>query len=385
MLRDSTLTYFDLDLNALRIPTTRALSLILTPHERVQRERIEPGAIVSRFAQSWLRIGTFDLLRSRGDRQLLRRLATFTAEQVFNGWESLPSHSVVHDGVKESIGLGLPPEVTKGDGKDAENRFTRLFRHIVLLNARTVAAWQAYGFLNGVLNTDNTSIYGLSMDFGPFAFMDIFDPSYTPNHDDFMLRYSYRNQPTIIWWNLVRLGEALGELMGVGRRCDDEDFIQNGVAKELVSETAERAENLIEKIGEEYKSVFMSEYRRLMTLRLGLRTFQESDFEVLYSELLDAMQALELDFNRFFRLLGEIEISDITAGDKRAVEARKFFHPNQTKIEDDHVERVASWLDKWSRRVKEDWSDDKTGERQRQMRSVNPKVRSCSLPIHNIR
>lgn len=140
-------------LNALGIPTTRALSLTLLPHSRVFRETMEPGAIVLRFAQSWLRLGTFDLLRARGDRDLIRKLATYVAEDVFGGWETLPRRLEDPDKPTESPApsRGAPAEEIEGPEGAAENRFTRLYREIVRRNAVTVANWQAYGFMNGVL------------------------------------------------------------------------------------------------------------------------------------------------------------------------------------------------------------------------------------------
>lgn len=150
-------------LHALGIPTTRALALTLLPNQNALRERIEPCAIVTRAAQSWIRIGTFDLLRRRGDRATMKKLADYCIEHVFGGEEKLARD------VKAS---------KKG------NRYENLYREIVHRNASLVGKLQAYGFMNGVLNTDNTSIFGLSMDYGPFAFMDVFDPSYTPNHDE---------------------------------------------------------------------------------------------------------------------------------------------------------------------------------------------------------
>ena len=132
-------------LNALGIPTTRALALTLLPKCRVIRERFEPGAIVARFAQSWLRIGSFDILHARGDRVLIRKLATFIAEDVFPGWESLPA--ALPDSASEEFptsvdkpGSGVPSHVIQGDQE--ENRFSRLYRRIARENAKTVAAWQ---------------------------------------------------------------------------------------------------------------------------------------------------------------------------------------------------------------------------------------------------
>ncbi|KAL2351388.1 hypothetical protein BJ546DRAFT_1066154 [Cryomyces antarcticus] len=368
-------------LNALKIPTTRALSLTLAPHARVRRERTEPGAIVARFAQSWLRIGTFDLLRARGDRALIRQLSTYVAEEVFPGWESLPA--LLPDGEPKdtaiSVQRGITSQEIQGEAENQENRFTRLYREIVRRNAKMVASWQAYAFTNGVLNTDNTSIFGLSIDFGPFAFLDNFDPNYTPNHDDHSQRYSYRNQPSIIWWNLVRLGEAMGEPMGAGARCDETEFVEEGVRKDWVDELVARAENLIQKIGEEYKAVFLAEYTRLMTARLGLKETKDGDFDTLFSGLLDSLEALELDFNHTFRKLCNIKMADLETEEQRKDVAGRFFHheglTGLAGSEDDARKRIANWLDKWRARVREDWGDEATadGERAAAMKKVNPK------------
>lgn len=141
-------------LNALNIPTTRAVSLTLLTKKKAQREVTEPCAIVCRFAQSWIRVGTFDLPYTRGTRDITRKLADYTINEVYGGVENLAK-----------------PRQEEPDGPP--NRYELLYREIVRRNAKTVAAWQAYGFMNGVLNTDNTSILGLSLDFGPFSFMDV--------------------------------------------------------------------------------------------------------------------------------------------------------------------------------------------------------------------
>ncbi|KAL4868202.1 hypothetical protein BDV12DRAFT_197424 [Aspergillus spectabilis] len=369
-------------LNALGIPTTRALSLTLSPKAKVLREHIEPGAIVCRFAESWLRIGTFDLPHSRGDRDLVRKLATYAAENVFNGWESLPGavslgkdHSP--DAVEEPP-RGLPWDRIQEHQNVEENRFARLYREIARRNARTVAAWQAYGFMNGVLNTDNTSIYGLSLDYGPFAFMDNFDPQYTPNHDDHMLRYSYKNQPSVIWWNLVRLGESLGELIGAGSQVDEEIFVTQGVTEDAAAALIKRAETIIERTGDEYKTVFLNHYKRLMSKRLGLKSQKDSDFQNLFSELLDTLEALELDFNHFFRRLSSLPLADLETDHGRKEAAPRFFHSEGFGgigyTDDSARERIARWLDKWRQRIIEDWGSDVDADVQRQkaMNVVNP-------------
>lgn len=375
-------------LNALGIPTTRALSLTLLPKSKVLRERLEPGAIVARFAQSWLRIGTFDLLRARGDRELIRKLATYVAEDVFGGWENLPAIVSVREGQSASEidnpRRQVPRDEVQEHQEVEENRFARLYREITRRNAKTVAAWQAYGFMNGVLNTDNTSIYGLSLDYGPFAFMDNFDPQYTPNHDDAMLRYSYRNQPSIIWWNLVRLGESFGELLGAGKKVDDESFIKDGVTEDMEPELIKRAETIIDRTGEEFKAVFLNEYKRLMSQRLGLKTQRESDFQNLFSEMLDTLEALELDFNHFFRRLSGLSVSKLETEEQRIEAAAIFFHAEGFGgigyTDASAKGRIAKWLDSWRARVLEDWGDQ-DDERQKAMKAVNPNVRSPLTPF----
>lgn len=368
-------------LHALGVPTTRALSLTLLRGSRVVRERIEPGAIVLRFAESWLRLGNFDILRARGDRALIRTLATYVAEDVLGGWEALPGRLANPEkpGEDEVPRRGVKPDEIEGPPGAEENRFSRLYREVVRRNALTVAKWQAYGFMNGVLNTDNTSVMGLSIDYGPFAFMDNFDPSYTPNHDDSLLRYSYKNQPTIIWWNLVRFGEALGELLGAGAGADDPVFVNEGVKSEQEKELIERAEKIIAQAGEEYKATFMKEYKRLFSARLGLRTYKESDFGLI-SSLLDNLQELELDFNLFFRKLSGLKLSEIGSGQERRDKASSFFYKEHPKFvrEDDARVKISEWLDGWQQRMIEDWSEGGTvseeqdGKRQAAMKAVNP-------------
>ncbi|KAK9781143.1 hypothetical protein AB5N19_13280 [Seiridium cardinale] len=367
-------------LNALGIPSTRALSLVLTPDVQVRRETLEPGAIVARFAQSWLRIGNFDILRARGERDTIRKLATYVAEDSFGGWETLPARLEDPDKATTSPepSRGVKADEIQGPEENAENRFARLYREIVRRNALTVAKWQAYGFMNGVLNTDNTSLFGLSIDFGPFAFMDNFDPAYTPNHDDYMLRYSYRNQPSIIWWNLVRLGESLGELIGAGSKVDDPKFANEGIQEEDVEEITKRAEKIIMQIGEEYKHVFLEEYKRLMTARVGLKTFKDSDFDELFSSMLDTMEELELDFNLFFRRLSGLKIAHLDTQESREVKAGVFFYKDGASgpapNEEEGRKRIAEWLGKYRERVVEDWGESEAADEQRRdsMKKVNP-------------
>ena len=299
---------------------------------------------------------------------------------MYAGWESLPC--ALEDPSKPnqtavSLPRSVPSDKIEGGQGVEENRYTRLYREIARRNAKTVAAWQAYAFTNGVLNTDNTSLLGLSLDFGPFAFLDNFDPNYTPNHDDYALRYSYKNQPSIIWWNLVRLGESLGELIGSGPKIDDQNFLEKGASEDFAPELIKRAETIIANVGEEYKTVFLAEYTRLMRARLGLVSEKESDFQDLFSELLDTLEALELDFNHFFRRLSSVKVSELETEEQRKQKASIFFHAEGMTstigfTESSACEKVAVWLAKWAERVSEDWDGKDQEEREKAMKSVNP-------------
>ncbi|EPE07426.1 hypothetical protein F503_08077 [Ophiostoma piceae UAMH 11346] len=415
-------------LNALGIPSTRALSLTLLPNVLVHREALEPAAIVARFAESWLRLGTFDLLRTRGERTLIKKLADYVAETVYGGWDRLPARLVdrnvaADDGSVERLldpKRGVPKDVTEdGGGKESEtspeNRYARLYREIVRRNARTVAHWQVYGFMNGVLNTDNTSVLGLSLDFGPFAFLDNFDPSYTPNHDDHHLRYSYRNQPSIIWWNLVRFGESLGELLAAGDRVDDQAFADEGViglarvdaaaasdskpstepekptesstpsqippdVERAAGELASHAEDIIMRVGEEYKNVFLMTYKQLFMKRLGLPQPSAADLaavndmDPLITSLLDVMEQIELDFNMFFRRLSSVRVADLATEEGRRDTAAKFFYTEGVTAavgEETGRRQVAEWLAKWGDRVAAGPTKDDDA-RIAAMKAVNP-------------
>jgi uncharacterized protein YdiU (UPF0061 family) len=196
-----------------------------------------------------------------------------------------------------------------------------------------------------------------------------------------MLRYSYRNQPTIIWWNLVRLAEALGELMGAGSKVDTEDFISKGIKEEDEPDLVKRAENLIGRSGEEYKAVFLAEYKRLMTARLGLTTQKESDFKEVFSELLDFLEAYELDFHHAFRRLSNFKLSELETEDGRKDVAGRFFKADAApRQEAESRERIAKWLEVWAARVKEDWGEGKDEERQTAMLAVNPNVSVALMP-----
>lgn len=385
-------------LNALGIRTTRALSLIVAERVKVRRERIEPAAIVARFAESWIRIGNFDILRARGDRKMIRQLSTYVAEEVLGGWEALAaalpekadaSPEETSNQIRQAYSHLLPHQILnpgtvlassdiENTDSFAQNRFARMYRTIVRLNAATVAKWQLYGFMNGVLNSDNTSIAGLSLDFGPFAFIDMYDPSYTPNHDDHMSRYSYANQPSVIWWNLVRLGESLGELIGAGGKVDEEAYINGEIPESDIPEIQQRGETIIMRAGEEYKALVRAEFSIGLAARLGLKNLQSTDFDDLFTPWLDALQEGECDYNHAYRRLGKISLQELSTEEGRMSQAGIFFSADAKPIIglEAAKKRLATWLGKYHERVVEDWGDslESDGERRLAMEKVNPKV-----------
>jgi serine/tyrosine/threonine adenylyltransferase len=333
--------------NALGIPSTRALSLTRLPYVKAARYVMEECAIVARMAETWIRIGTFDFHRARGARSEMRKLADYCIDHVFT--ENYVS--------------------TKNESTEKLNRYGRLYKEIVVRNARTVGMCQGYGFMNGVLNTDNTSIYGLALDFGPFAFMDTFDASFTPNHDDGLLRYSFKNSPSVVWWNLVRLGENLGELIGADESfIDDEVFVTKGVTKDQVDGIISRAERIIDELANVYKAEFLESYNNVMARRLGL-TLLESDHDKVFTPLLDMLQECELDYNQFFRKLGNFSFDDESSLESFFPKVRPFV-PNKT------LEEARQLLSEWIYSIYKpriELDGITVEERTRLMNQVNPK------------
>lgn len=345
--------------HALGIPTTRALALTSLPKTPARRETIEPCAVVARMAQTWVRIGSFSFAKRSGGVDMVQKLADYVIDDVFSGVDKL---------------------VPAKDNSDVQqNKYVRLFREIVKRNAEMLAMCQVYGFMNGVLNTDNTSIYGLSMDYGPFAFMDTFDSWYTPNHDDGSLRYGYRNVPTSMWWNLVRLAEDLGELLGStavpnaapedqGRFTSQE---QADIAQKIVGD-------LVEEVGKDYKAIFQAKWDEGFKNRLGLVESKSKDHDDIFQALLNTLEECAVDFNQFFRLLGSFKLFDgsLTSENLRQVAGDlllpKELTPMAIAKPDVSRKLLAEWLTKYKARLEEEGSTDDEA-RAKRMNAVNPK------------
>ena len=226
---------------ALGIPTSRALAIVATG-ETVLRETREPGAVLARLARSHIRFGHFEHFFHRGQKEEVRQLADYV------------------------IGEYFPQQA--GD-------YAAWFGEVVKRTAEMIAGWQAVGFAHGVMNTDNMSILGLTLDYGPYGFMDAYDPAFICNHTDEQGRYSFINQPMIAHWNLRALALALSDLIST--------------------------DQLLEKLTA-YEELFGAKYRQLMRAKLGLVDEEEGD-DRLIGELLALMAKTRADYTLSFRNL----------------------------------------------------------------------------------
>jgi uncharacterized protein YdiU (UPF0061 family) len=224
---------------ALNIPSSRALAIIATG-EKVRREQMEPGAILTRLARSHIRFGHFEHFHYAGKHDRVRLLADHVIDEYF------PEFAGDHGG---------------------------WFGEVVKRTAQLMADWQAAGFAHGVMNTDNMSILGLTLDYGPYGFMDAYDPNFICNHSDEMGRYSFANQPGIGLWNLKALAIALSSLID--------------------------SDTLVAKL-ETYEPHFVTRYRTRMRAKLGLERMEEGD-DQLIGDLLSLMIKARTDYTRTFR------------------------------------------------------------------------------------
>ncbi|SCU98990.1 LAFA_0G21264g1_1 [Lachancea sp. 'fantastica'] len=309
-------------LHHIGIPSTRALQLTGLPETKAMRSVYEPCAIYCRYAPSWIRLGNFDLCRYRQNHQSLVQLSDFCIGEVFKNGKDFPK-SVSAETFKHDFFPDQDEEDSSSNKPALQNienatKYELFFRHVVNLNAESVAYWQSYGFLNGVLNTDNTSILGLAMDFGPFSFLDKFQPQYTPNHDDVEKRYSFANQPTAVWWNLTKFAQALTTLIGAGPKHID-NIVNNGldeITDEVRDDIVSRANSVILSAGNEYKFRFTVNYARIMSERLGIdleiprhitnenlhkAADKARDFnKTILEPLLQLLYVSQVDYNNFF-------------------------------------------------------------------------------------
>jgi uncharacterized protein YdiU (UPF0061 family) len=239
-------------MHALGIPTTRALAAVVTG-EPVYREGRLPGAVLTRVAASHIRVGTFQYFAARGDFAAVRRLADHVVERHY-------------------------PEA-----REAASPYLALLEGVAERQARLVARWMQVGFIHGVMNTDNTALSGETIDFGPCAFMDAYDPATVFSAIDQFGRYAYDNQPGIAQWNLARLAETLLPLLD----ADSDRAVAQATAA-------------IDRFGARFRGHWLAGMRA----KIGIASAEEGDFDLVQA-LLAAMQANKADFTLTFRRLGD--------------------------------------------------------------------------------
>jgi uncharacterized protein YdiU (UPF0061 family) len=305
----------------LGVPTTRALSLVLTG-EKVWRDMFydgngayESGAIVCRVAPSFTRFGNFQILSSRGDAPLLKQLVDFTIRTDF-------------------------PEL----GDPSEEVYLNWFSQVCLLTAQMVVHWQRVGFVHGVMNTDNMSILGLTIDYGPYGWLEDFDFKWTPNTTDSELkRYCFGNQPKMAFWNLAQLANAIYPLIG-------------------------NVKALQSTLNENYTQHFQQGWQSMMVEKLGLPDFQADTDDDLLSALTHLLQLTQTDMTLFYRQLAKVDFSvEFEALDLSLLD-EAYYTPDS--LDNQYKKVRLAWLEKYYSRLR----DARVNEVDRisRMNAVNP-------------
>jgi uncharacterized protein YdiU (UPF0061 family) len=296
---------------ALGIPTTRALA-ITASDDRVRRETMETAAVVTRMAPSFIRFGSFEHWASRREPERLRELADFVITNYY----------------PECL---TPPA---GEADVPNGKYLRWLGEVVRRTARLMADWQLVGFCHGVMNTDNMSILGLTLDYGPYGFMDGFDAHHICNHSDHSGRYAWDAQPSIAHWNLYALGSSLMPLLD-----NDEEALRAQL--------------------DQFEEVFLGALYEKARAKLGLLDWREGD-PALLNSLWGLMHNARADFTQSFRRLAKVRIDD----DAPAPEGETF--------RDLFIDREAAdaWLATYQARLRIDGRPD--AERAAAMNRVNP-------------
>jgi uncharacterized protein YdiU (UPF0061 family) len=308
----------------LGVPTTRALCLIGTG-ESVERDMFydghpqnEPGAIVCRVAPSFIRFGNFELPASRGDLPLLAQLVDFAIRRDFP--ELLAAH---RDGAREAL-----PEAIRAEW----------FGQVCERTAVMIAHWMRAGFVHGVMNTDNMSILGLTIDYGPYGWIDNFDPDWTPNTTDAHgRRYRFGQQAQIAYWNLTRLASALMPVLS------SVDPLHAGLQR--------------------YADVFTAAERNNTAVKLGLAECLDEDL-ALMAALHELLVSAEVDMTLFFRALADIDLDAPTLAPFRDA----FYDEAKQR---DAESALMEWLERYSARVRRDGS--LPALRRARMHAANPR------------
>ena len=307
----------------LGVPTTRALSLVGTG-ESVLRDMFydgnaknEPGAIVCRVAPTFIRFGNFEILAAQKEVELLKQLADYVIGTHF-----------------QSLAATKPPNV-----------YAQWFEEICRRTAVMIAHWMRVGFVHGVMNTDNMSILGLTIDYGPYGWLEGFDPDWTPNTTDAGgRRYAYGNQPQIAHWNLTRLASALHPLIF------DETALQHGL--------------------DIFARTFDQTARQMLADKLGWNAIALPGDESLLSDLLGLLQQAETDMTIFFRGLADVPLSESAADASLMAPILASFY-SEDATTGLMRERLIGWLRQYQHRLRQD--DAPIEHRRAKMNLANPK------------
>lgn len=303
----------------LGVPTTRSLSLILTGDEVVRdilyngNAAEEKGAIVCRVAPSFIRFGNFELFASRKDHAILQLLADYTIKHHFP--------EIISDGI---------------------NKYLDFFQEVTQITLDMIVHWQRVGFVHGVMNTDNMSIHGITIDYGPYGWLEDYDPNWTPNTTDRQYRrYRFGNQPEIALWNLYQLANALYPLINDAKPLE---AILNG-----------------------FSVNYQKEYLNMMRNKLGLKISSEED-SILIEGLTELLQLIETDMTIFFRNLSNIHKTN-TAEEALNVIKEAFY--KEKDLNESVLNNWYKWLNHYVSRVNQEELSD--AERKLEMNLVNPK------------
>ena len=303
----------------LGVPTTRSLSLSLTG-DKVLRDVLydgnpayEKGAVVCRAAPSFIRFGNFQIFASRSDVKNLKLLADYTIRHFF-------------------------PQIKRG----SKQQYIDFFKEVSESTMKMIVEWQRVGFVHGVMNTDNMSILGLTIDYGPYGWLEGYDPEWTPNTTDKQhRRYRYGNQPAIAQWNLYQLANALYPLI----------------------EDAKPLENILN----QFQGKYLKAEQDMMRSKLGLDGQSEND-ESLINTLVASLQLIETDMTIFYRKLSELSNIDDPAIVLEVLSA-SFYNPKN--LDKAKRSKWIEWIESYLNRIKEQGVSDAI--RQNRMKKVNPK------------
>jgi len=301
-------------MHALGIPTTRALCMVGSDDE-VYRERIETGAMLTRLAPSHVRFGSFEVFYYRNQFEQIRRLADYVIEHHY-------------------------PDLL-----EAEHRYDAFLQRVIDKTADLIAQWQAVGFSHGVMNSDNMSILGLTIDYGPYGFMDAYQAGLICNHSDHLGRYAFDQQPDIGLFNLSCLAQALLPLLCLKPNSD------RNLSDEFSASEIAAATDIAKSLLGTYKQRYIESYAKLMRQKLGLQQALDED-QSLLEDLLDMMAESGADYTTLFRGL--------------SVDQR-------LRLRDHFIDREAfdAWLQRYEQRLQKEGGD--AGERRLRMNAVNPK------------